>query len=62
MNRVNERSEYYSIPYAMPPIGEFRWQDPQPKMSWTGLLPARSEAPGCMQVCSNVADNHTDAE
>ena len=29
---------YKAIPYAAPPIGEFRWREPQPPKPWQGVL------------------------
>ena len=31
---------YRGIPYAAPPIGENRWKEPQPVVSWEGVLKA----------------------
>jgi para-nitrobenzyl esterase len=28
---------YFGIPFAKPPIGEFRWKEPQPLDSWSGI-------------------------
>ena len=33
----NEIHIYKGIPYASPPIGDLRWQPPQPPASWTGV-------------------------
>src|SRR5690242_7051123 len=40
---------YRGIPYAAPPIGELRWQPPQPT-SWEGTLDATHFKPACVQV------------
>jgi para-nitrobenzyl esterase len=33
-----EISIFKGIPFAKPPVGEFRWKAPQPVKSWTGVL------------------------
>ncbi len=49
---VNEQGVrvYKGIPFAAPPVGDFRWRDPQPVAPWTGLREARSFAPICPQT------------
>ena len=31
---------YKGIPFAAPPVGEFRWKEPQPPAKWAGIKPA----------------------
>ena len=40
---------YAGIPYAMPPVGELRWKEPQPAEPWDGVLAADHFAPMSMQ-------------
>ncbi|MEU7004150.1 carboxylesterase/lipase family protein [Nonomuraea sp. NPDC046570] len=40
---------FRGIPYAAPPVGERRWQPPQPASSWTGTLDATKAGPACLQ-------------
>nr|WP_314466524.1 carboxylesterase family protein [uncultured Novosphingobium sp.] len=44
------RSLFRGIPFAAPPIGDFRWQPPQPVTPWQGVREAVRAAPACMQV------------
>jgi len=37
------------IPYAVPPLGSLRWQPPQPKPRWAGVLAATQYANHCPQ-------------
>ena len=41
---------YKGIPFAAPPIRDFRWRAPQPPMAWQGIRPADKFAPACMQI------------
>lgn len=41
--------QYLGIPYALPPIGERRFQPPEPPMSWPGIRNATQFAPVCPQ-------------
>lgn len=45
---------FRGIPYAAPPVGEFRFREPQPVARWAGALNARQFGPRCMQAA--VAD------
>ena len=40
---------YKSIPFAAPPVGNLRWQAPQPAAPWPGVRDATSFGPRCMQ-------------
>jgi para-nitrobenzyl esterase len=40
---------YLGIPYAAPPVGEFRWHVPRPPAEWTNVRAAERFAPSCMQ-------------
>ena len=33
-------TSYKGIPYALPPVGDRRWQAPQPPANWSGVLKA----------------------
>jgi para-nitrobenzyl esterase len=47
---------FKAIPYAAPPVGNLRWQPPQPAASWKGALDATQFKVHCMQ--SGGADAH----
>ncbi|PRC61145.1 carboxylesterase, partial [Mycobacterium sp. ITM-2017-0098] len=40
---------YAGIPYAAPPVGPLRWQNPLPAPAWDGVRDATSVGPRCMQ-------------
>lgn len=41
---------FKGIPYAASPIGDFRWQIPQPVKSWQGVRRAATFGPECTQT------------
>jgi len=41
---------FFGIPYAAPPVGELRWQPPQPVKRWRVTLDATRFASNCPQV------------
>jgi len=41
--------EFRGIPFAAQPLGELRWQPPQPVVPWEGVLEADQFAPACTQ-------------
>ena len=40
---------FKGLPYAAPPVGDLRWQPPQPAASWEDVRPADRFGPQCMQ-------------
>ncbi|XP_054259142.1 esterase E4-like [Macrosteles quadrilineatus] len=47
-----QKKKYFAfqgIPYAQPPVGKLRFNDPEPVKPWTGVRDALKEAPMCPQ-------------
>lgn len=40
---------FLGVPYAASPVGNLRWQPPQPAAKWTGVRPATDYGPACPQ-------------
>ncbi|WP_370332524.1 carboxylesterase/lipase family protein [Mycolicibacterium hippocampi] len=40
---------FAGIPYAAPPVGELRWQLPQPAQKWDGVRDSTAFGPRCLQ-------------
>ena len=47
--RVGDAHVFRGIPYALPPVGERRWQPPHPVESWSNVRSAESFGPACPQ-------------
>jgi len=41
---------FKGIPFAAPPVADFRWREPQPVKNWTGIRKADKFAPRAMQL------------
>ncbi|XP_057318500.1 venom carboxylesterase-6-like [Microplitis mediator] len=47
--RGREFLSFRGIPYALPPIGDLRFEPPKPTAGWSGLKSANEDAPICTQ-------------
>ncbi|MDH6260542.1 carboxylesterase family protein [Bradyrhizobium sp. BR13661] len=45
-----DATSFKGIPYARPPLGEYRWRAPQPCAAWSGQLDATRFGPACHQM------------
>lgn len=43
-------SIFKGVPFAAPPVGQFRWREPQPVQPWTGVRMANQFGPRAMQL------------
>src|SRR5690242_11944652 len=41
---------FKGIPFAAPPVGKFRWREPQPVQNWSGVRKADKFGPRAMQL------------
>lgn len=46
---------FKGIPYSAPPVGELRWQPPQPIIPWSGIRDASDYCLACPQLASDSA-------
>ncbi len=48
---------FKGIPFAAPPVGDYRWRAPQPCRNWEGVLEAYRFAPISVQDTPGIGDN-----
>jgi para-nitrobenzyl esterase len=48
--RSGSGTAFLGVPYAAPPVGDLRWQPPQPPRAWTGTRKAAQFSPACPQL------------
>jgi para-nitrobenzyl esterase len=48
---------YLAIPYAQPPVGEFRWREPQPVKPWEGIRTTDTYCAPCAQKGNNSSED-----
>ncbi len=51
---------FKAIPYAAPPVGDFRWAEPQSVAPWAGARSVDAYGPGCMQTPYPPSDVYPD--
>ena len=51
---VEDVTVFKGIPFAAPPIGEWRWRPPQPAVAWEGIRSAENYGPFCAQPQSKM--------
>lgn len=59
--RATGGAGFFGIPYAEPPVGDLRWQAPEPKKSWTDIRDVTSFGAPCAQPVQGDWNRH-DAE
>ncbi|XP_060528819.1 cocaine esterase-like isoform X2 [Cylas formicarius] len=47
---LNEFYAFLGVPYGQPPIGDLRFESPQPALPWNGTLDATQERDGCLPL------------
>jgi para-nitrobenzyl esterase len=52
---VGSAVAFRGIPYAQPPVGEWRWQPPRPPLPWQGVREAVQPGTACSQRVSGLS-------
>jgi para-nitrobenzyl esterase len=52
---INAVRTYLGIPYAAPPVGDLRWQAPQPAAAWSGTRDGTTAGGRCAQPLSEIS-------
>jgi para-nitrobenzyl esterase len=52
--QIGSAVAFRGIPYARPPVGELRWQPPQPPPPWQGVRDAQQPGSACTQRVSGL--------
>jgi len=52
LNQNETVAIFKGIPFAAPPVGDLRWREPQPPLSWEGIRDATAFCSSCIQVSS----------
>ncbi|HEY6805643.1 MAG TPA: carboxylesterase family protein [Pyrinomonadaceae bacterium] len=58
-------AEFLGIPFALPPVGDLRWHEPQPVQPWKGIRDASTFGSPCAQAVLgdwNLHDSQTSKE
>jgi len=58
---VESLTVYRGIPFAAPPVGDLRWQAPQPVRPWEGVLQADKFGKACVQNSNAIPAIHVPA-
>lgn len=53
----DDMSIFYNLPFAAPPVGEWRWRAPQPPARWSGARDASRPGAACAQDVTPTAAN-----
>lgn len=53
---------WYGIPYAQPPIGQFRYRLPRPVEKWNGIKNTTEPPNTCVQIIDTVFENFSGSQ